>query len=366
MIDVRETPHFSNFAVVQNKISPFALESGFTKPKQVGATIDALHGYMWNYQLEPGDAVYGRTEAFPADPLDRLSNGQYVRVPYRRVPRIRVGSVQALREIESSLRTINSSRSVMWRGQTSLHTLRARRSDDEMMKLYGSVDAVEPSLLPSAARANVQVESYMAAWLALMDRFIDEEQDGLLRASGLPAHDELRESAEHLRATYGFRSWAFGVAQHYGLPSTGLDLTGDVDVALFFALHRFSSNAEGKATFDRVASGSNPVILLMSVFDGDLQVDANLAPGHLATPRAVAQDAHFFRTAWGAAPNRAAERILAVLDLEDHARWPLGASGSDLFPSIRIDSYARFLVNAATRFPEHAKIVPLESVYFTV
>src|SRR5262245_21350138 len=168
-----------------------------------------------------------------------------------------------------------------------------------------------------------------------------------------------------MRQSYVFRERAFGVAQHYGPPSTGLDLTPDLDDAAFFALHTFKVASGGKTTITRVQPNAEPVILFMSIFEGDLGIDELKAPAHLITPRARAQKAHFFRTAWGAAPNRAAERIIAVLDLVDHSRWTLAALDTTLFPTIAADPFAKFLYEAQTRFPEITKTVPLHRVYFT-
>ena len=81
------------------------------------------------------------------------------------------------------------------------------------------------------------------------------------------------------------------------------------------------------------------------------------------TPRAVAQNAHFFRTAWGSAPNRAAEQIVAILDLVDHSNWRLDMSEKRLFPPIGSDPFAAFLTEAQTRFPELTDVVPLRRVY---
>jgi hypothetical protein len=270
-----------------------------------------------------------------------------------------------LRTFSNAILSRDTSISVMWRGQSALYTLADRRSSEDLMKLYGSTDVVEPSLLPSAARDGIEIERYMNAWFGLLDIFIDEFEARIRRddRGGVPADLELDGVA--LRQSYFFRQWAFGVAQHYGLPSTGLDLSPDLDVATFFALHEFVIAPDGQTTIKRVPWDAKPVVLFMAVFEGDLGIDKAIAPRHLTTPRASAQKAHFFRTAWGGAPNRAAERIVAVLDLEDHASWKLPLSADSLFPTISADPFAEFLRRAQTRFPEITDVVPLRKIYFT-
>jgi hypothetical protein len=364
MKELGEFPHFGNVNPFQNRVSACAERERFLVPRAPGMTVDRMHGNIWNYRLDPGDAVYGVTAAFPTGPLDSLANGSFVRVPYRRLPRIVVRSMAELRAHERAISSRDSSVTVMWRGQTDLHDLRQWRTEDELLKLYGSTDVVEPSLLSSAARNGIDIDRYMAAWFGLLDIFLSEQGKARTgRWSRLAEEQTLDEVA--MRQGYVFREWAFGVAQHYGLPSTGLDLSPDLDVAVFFALHQFTRDPGGATTITRLTSEAKPVVFLMSIFEGDLGVDKRTAPTHLVTPRASAQKAHFFRSAWGAAPNRAAERIIAIFDLIDHANWRPALSDRALFPTIAIDPFAQFLSDASARFPEIAGVVPLKNVYFT-
>lgn len=361
-----ELPHFGNADPFQNRTSAFATEERFLVAKESGLTVDQLHGHAWNYALNATDAVYGRSEDFAPGPLDSLANGAFLRVPYRRIPRIRIGSMSELSAFADAIVNPDRSISVMWRGQTALHTLATRRSAEELLKYYGATDVVEPSLLSSAARGGIDIQRYMDAWFGVLDVFIDELHAGLRSDVGAEHADEWELDTLAMRQSYVFREWAFGVAQHYGLPSTGLDLTPDLDVAAFFALHEFAIAPDGSTTITRVDRMAEPVVLLMAMQPGDLGIDKLTAPPHLITPRASAQKAHFFRTAWGAAPNRAAERIIAVLDLVDHAKWTIALTTETLFPSLALDPFARFLCEAQVRFPDLASVVPLQRVYFRI
>jgi hypothetical protein len=44
------------------------------------------------------------------------------------------------------------------------------------------------------------------------------------------------------------------VEQHYGFPTNGLDLTFDIDVALYFATHQFGISTEGKGLYEQIAT----------------------------------------------------------------------------------------------------------------
>jgi hypothetical protein len=234
-----------------------------------------------------------------------------------------------------------------------------------MLKLYGNVDAIEPSLLPSASRDGISIDEYMSAWFALLDIHLDEYKKNLGRGMSAAAYHELDLDMSAFRINYNFRLWAFGLAQHYGLPSTGLDLTPEIDVALFFALHDFTMNDQGKATISRIEASKSPVIFLMGVFKQDVISDSGMGLKELATPRAQAQNANFFWTGWGGSPNRAAERIIAILDLEDHTKWDIPELKKQLFPSNHKDHYSKYLSEAPRRFPKLLNTIPLEKIYYT-
>jgi hypothetical protein len=255
-----DLPHFSNVDPFQNRISSFAAEERFLVSRTAGFTIDRLHGHAWNYGLTAGDAVYGWTEDFPEGPLDRLGTGAFIRVPYRRIPRIRIASMQELRSFAEAIRSRDTSISVMWRGQSELYRLRTGRSDEDLLRFYGTTDVIEPSLLPSAARGGIEIERYMDTWFGLLDIFIDEINARVRSDSGAAVAEELEMDSAAMRQSYGFRAWAFGVAQHYGLPSTGLDLSPDLDVAAFFALHKFTVGTGGQTTIERVQPDAEPLI----------------------------------------------------------------------------------------------------------
>ena len=136
-------------------------------------------------------------------------------------------------------------------------------------------------------------------------------------------------------------------AQHYGLPSSGLDLTDRIDVALFFALHKFSpsTKVEGGVQVSRLTNGSEPVIFGLSVFHYDLVEDAAIVPDYLQCERPKAQNAYYFGTAWGNATNRAADRMWVALKLKNHESWKLPVSKEELFPGADNDPFCDFLLN---------------------
>ena len=68
---------------------------------------------------------------------------------------------------------------------------------------------------------------------------------------------------DNLLGNFNLSELAISLAQHYGLPSVGLDATTDIDVALFFALHEFRDDPSrpGWQTCVRKAAGADLSVL---------------------------------------------------------------------------------------------------------
>ncbi|MFC5453704.1 hypothetical protein [Prosthecobacter fluviatilis] len=357
-------PHIDNVDPVQNRVSVFACHEYFDPTKDAENYFDPFYGRMWTCQVKEGAAVYGQTESFTKGPLDHLGTGKFLRVPYRRIPIIAMDSYEHLLSFAKSSYSMDSSIKGMWRGQNQLYTLDSSRTKSDRLKLYGSDVVMEPSLLPSALRLKLNVDDYASALFGLLDIHIERRHLQLSEIYGLDSVQKLEQAFSDFRRTYLFRSWAFGIAQHYGFPSTGLDLTPDIEIAVFFALHRFNVCTNGFTTITRLDATERPVVFLMGVFEYDLIVDKEIAPQHLHTPRAAAQKAHFFATAWGQSPNRAAERIVAAFELRNHSRWSLPDLSETLFPTLDEDHYSAFFKRSQAEFGWLNGTIPLSKFYF--
>ncbi|MDO9420415.1 MAG: FRG domain-containing protein [Herminiimonas sp.] len=224
----------------------------------------------------------------------------------------------------------------VWRGQSSHYTTEKKgRTKDELLRLYGAEDVDEPSLLPSAARTDLYFPDSFGVWSALLDLYVHER----IREPGTQ-----RELLNFVNS-YRYRMWGFATAQHYGLPSVGLDVTDDIDVALFFALHTFKTSAKGVTTATRATSIAAPIIYGLGGFERhELFDDEKLAPARILCTRPAAQSAMFFSTGWGYAPNNAAQRIYVALKLVGHETWKFDSQLSHYFPKPQDDEFLRFLL----------------------
>jgi len=328
--------HLHNINPIADRVSPACDIEQVNKSAGTPGYVDPLYGNCWSWTPDHGAAVYGRTEDLPIGPLDELARGAFLRVPFRRVPVIEVRSIEEVRAIAGSVKSGDPNFRGVWRGQSSHYTTgKAGRTKDELLRLYGAEDVDEPSLLPSAARTDLYFPDSFGAWSALLDLYVHERS----RENGMQW--ELLNFAN----SYRYRMWGFATAQHYGLPSVGLDVTHDIDVALFFALHTFKTSAEGITTATRATSNTAPIIYGLGGFiQHELSEDEKLAPKRLLCTRPAAQSAMFFSTGWGYAPNNAAQRIYIALKLVGHEAWKFDVQPSHYFPKPQDDEFLRFLL----------------------
>ncbi len=360
--EIVPSPHLTNTSWRGDRISPACDRSLVNHPENDQVYRDAYHGNAWSRTPALGAAVYGKTQSFPPSPIENLGSGKYLRVPYRRIPIIDVHSVEELANFAQSVVNTESIRGV-WRGQVRQYQL--PRSHDDRLRLYGDATVEEPSLLPSASRDNIYFPDFFEAWAGLLDLFMEQHVQYLSKT--YPSRrEELLRATENFRCSYGYRLWGLATAQHYGLPSVGLDVTHDINVALFFALHRFTTDAStGAMSMTRAVASDDPVIYGLGGLERhDLLDDAELAPSWLQCARPKAQGASFFTTGWGEAGNKAADRIYVAFRLVNHTEWQSPLNLRQVFPCTQDDVLLDFLLTARDRYtdPEIQKL--LKRIYF--
>lgn len=360
--DSRDPLHFSNALWYPDRLSVGADLSYLARPADGAGYLDTQFGNSWSWTPPEGAAVYGRTSAVPRGPFDD-GRRDILRVPFRRVPIIELASLDEALALGRGNASHDPSITGLWRGQSRHYRL--ARDPADVRRLYGDEAADEPSLLPSAARQKVYFPEIAEAWSGLLDLYTEQRLEGLCAAYPSKAAD-LREQAASFRASYKYRTWAFATAQHYGLPSVGLDLTSDIRVALYFALHRFTTDpTSGVLTVTRATEDDDPILYGLGVFDYDLLIDEKLAPPWLLCTRPQAQKAHFFSTAWGDSINRAADRIYVAARLKGHTKWRSPISTEEIFPSISDDRFLAFLLESKDQFRSVQSVNNLlERVYY--
>jgi hypothetical protein len=354
--------HLTNAHLYGDRVSVAANFSLLEEAGTVGAYADSQFGNAWSWTPASGAAVYGQTATVPRGPLD--VGKAVLRAPFRRIPIVDLHSVSEVIAFGEGNASNDPNVRGMWRGQSRHWSL--QRGALDKMRLYGDPAADEPSLLPSAARQGVYFPDFFEAWSGILDFFIPKrlERHAAIDES---QSDRIRREAASFRSTYAYRAWGLATAQHYGLPSVGLDLTSDIRVALYFALHRFKTDAStGAMSVTRATEEDDPVIYGLGVFDHDLLEDAKLAPAWLQCARPHAQKAFFFGTAWGESINRAADRVYIAARLRGHTKWASPLSTAEVFPSASNDDFLAFLIEEKERFKTPETVDLLKRIYFAV
>jgi hypothetical protein len=324
-----------------NEVSPF-MAAPLAKPAG-GAWLDTYYGQTFDALDHPAAAFYGQTEALPESPFDALANEGFLRVPFRRIPRRSVASRAEIETIIARVTTYFAGTGMMLllRGQTTEYLL--RRSSAAASMLYGSEAVFEPSLQPSAARAAIPLEAVMPQWCTILGLFASRctaEATGWIPDAD--ARAQFWQEWDKLRQSEWLHSFALALAQHYGLPSAGLDTTDRLDIALFFALRDHVRTGPHAFRAAPTASQSPVLYLTIQHEEGWMNYDT-FAPAAFPMVRPIAQSAKFLHLGWGYHRNAPARQILAALYLDPTADYGSIPAAAEIYPSPSVDHFGRFL-----------------------
>lgn len=265
--------------------------------------IDSLYGYSYDYELfADNTTLYGATKSVPASMewlLEDYSH-DWLRIPFIKVPRFKVKSAEELYKLVKNICGFGA----LLRGQSSEYNL--NRSLPLMKKLYGDEKAVEPSLASYAVRKNMMFEKYYVEWASIIKAYLYSAVGAFYAEYFLSRLDD-----------FNFYLLCLSIAQHYGLPTYGLDVSTSLSTVLFFAFYQFTEiDAKSrKYTYVRKEKGTS-IIYAFSPTEGetfdydrfDLHVDL--------FPRPSMQKASFAHCSWGYAKNVIAERLIAAIQFD--------------------------------------------------
>lgn len=202
--------------------------------------------------------------------------------------RVNVKKVKSLKELHDSLEDLKGTKELVFRGQNQNHFI-SREINNPFLTIpnYGEVSLL-PSLWRRMFEQNPQsLEGFqtlsLMEWSSIMYQAFDLDKIEARHKAMLDAGEniytmsEMEESSDELLREFGkFRmDLAMGLnynlattmttlLQHYGLLSPVLDLTESVDVALFFATHKFQLS-DGLSSYKFIGSnGGKSVIYVFS------------------------------------------------------------------------------------------------------
>lgn len=316
-----------NLAPYVDTYSPFSAVHTITPSTSERLLVDTFYGLVYREWIERGGSPYGITAHIP---LPSFASGAsaFVRTPFALVPRFPARDGIELRGRIAELQSALPELTLLFRGQTRLYTL--DRGAETLERLYGE-PVIEPSLLSSAERHRVNIDQVGPTWSGALRHLLD------LVATALHDDDLFRHYG-HLGQSYDFRQIALALAQHYGLPSSGLDVTTRLEVALYFALNRLVRAGDTRLRSERVGTGDHPILYVFGMENSSQFQSFDADRFRWSWPnRPVAQAACFLSEGWGLARNRAAQSLLAVFDLDASADYSPVADSPDLFPDATKD-----------------------------
>ena len=287
----------------RNRISSYAQNSPLVCHASDLIYIDSFYGYSYDYELLTNDtALYGDTKYVPA-PFDWLVEEyphDWLRVPFIKVPRYKAHSAKELYKFIKNM----AGWGCLFRGQTSEYYL--NRSKPLMKKLYGDAEAIEPSLASYAIRKSMMFEEHYVEWASIIKAYFYSILGGANATEFLSQFDDLN-----------YYLLCLSVAQHYGLPTYGLDVTTSLATALFFAIYQFTEIDSQSNQFKYIRKDSGTSIIYVfkptrgETFDYD-RFNLNFE----IFPRPFMQKASFAHCSWGYAKNAIAERLVAAIQFD--------------------------------------------------
>ena len=241
-----------------------------------------------------------------------------VRCKHFCAPLIEVSSTTEMAEHVACI-PLHDDNGVFFRGQTRLYTL--RRTSGVRALLFAESCSVEPSLITAAARQPKY--DYDSVHFALK-YFIQSKILGgrSMKAGNLLMDWRSRAASPDCDLDHA----VMALAQHYGLPTHGLDVTRSLDVAVWFATNRFTRDVNGLARYRRLGASdwpedreSWPVVFVCQCVTHTMKKALHdchdLAGFGLHALRPERQSARFFLGGHSDHQNRLAETVVCVFRL---------------------------------------------------
>ena len=294
------------------------------RPELPGWLLDKHYRAPFSARKPESQALYGSRNVL-RDHFEQFYSGletqDLIRCKHYCAPVIEVRSVQEMREHAARIPIHDPEGGIFFRGQTQLYEL--DRPDKVRMMLFGDSCSSEPSLPTSAARKGFDYdELHFALKYFLAHHFIEFDR-GFSSPAENPVYRLWQEKTRSPLCELDFGLMA--LAQHYGIPTHGLDVTTDLDVATWFATNTYVNKGSGCWYLKmQVGDWSHenskwPTVLVFQrvthSLSGSLQDCRELDAFGLKALRPERQKAKFFLGGHSDHQNRLAEALVCVFRL---------------------------------------------------
>ncbi|RCV66110.1 Tetratricopeptide (TPR) repeat, partial [Methanophagales archaeon] len=309
----------------------------------------------------PGDyALYGEKNDQFRDHYDdfrkKLNIMGTIRTKHYAVPIVEVEDFAELRVLSNKILEYPNT-GIFFRGQTKGYTL--KRTSIVKRLLFGRENVVEPSLLGSAPRRRLDYNRVHSALQLHVQDFI--YQQAVNSGNDLePIHNEWLKLASSPAGDWAIAVMALG--QHYGIPTNGIDITSNLEVAVWFATHKFIKLEDGRARFrqmNKIDWPDNPelwpvVYFIQPVTDSiipSIRKIESLRNLGLEALRPERQFAQFFWGAHSIHQNRLAEALVCMVRLKP-GEYDTGLTYYHLFPPPYEDPTYKFMLDLRRRYSD--------------
>lgn len=363
-------PAFHNAYPLRNEVSAFFRKTGDHSSPYGNLYIDDHYGRIFDRDTHEFLAKYGETSMMPYYPTPKLFEiADELRVPYRRIPIFRADNLEKIKKALVEIQSSNSGHKILLRGQTKTYLI--ERSKEESAYFFGQDEVKEPSFLPSHLRKNFDPYFLKCMWQSQAAILLNDIEHDMMAAAHDVGGKAFRNSVSTFRNSPGFVLFSLGLAQHYGLPSVGLDLTDRLEVACWFATRAMSISPTGKATSRSVeiAGDVSPTIFVFRCPPDAVFAYRNAKPKGMPEGRPDRQSAWFGNVGWGASSNQLGSYLMCGFQLTPEVITQIGHEHdleSQIFPSRHEDPILQIFLNLkGTGKYEGEALRALQGIYFT-
>ena len=359
---------FYNVYPIRNEIGVGAQKGSHAACPYGEIYCDDYYGRVFDRQSNAVAPKYGRAAKMRYYvPIPSLEAVEELRVPYRKVPIYETTSLRLMEQVLAELRLKNEGYEILVRGQTKLYLL--PRDLDECIHFYGEPTVKEPSLLPSHLRKNFDPYFLKCMWQSQAAMLLNDIGYDLAQSATGSNPNGFWNTIPDFRNSPVFVLYALGIAQHYGLPSVGLDLTNRLDVACWFATHTLAIAPDGKAAIQLIKFGEDqaPTILFFRCPKDAVFAYEVIKPREFPVGRPDHQSAWFGHVGWGAASNQLGSYLMCGFRLKQEILNELNSDLDEtLFPSPSDDLVLKHFIKmrGQEKYEGEAKRA-LQGIYFT-
>lgn len=339
-------PAFFNLNVMHNEFHSSCTASNKIIKLKSDYFLDGYYGRIYDASAYNKSAIYGQSSSmrYYIEPLE-LNIVDELRVPFRKIPVYEVSEITHVEDAIKIIKKQNEEYEILLRGQSKPYYI--ERDSDELELFYGHAGVKEPSFMPSHLRQNFDEVFLESMWHNQVSMLFDDIRFRYQSELSFKDMQLYMQDTNYIRHTHLVTPFSLGIAQHYGMPSVGLDLTDNLKVANWFASNDMNIGSDGLATTKKVDASSHDTSMIYifrcpknTVFDYKV-----VKPKIFPYGRPDAQNAWFGHVGWGGASNQLGGYLVCAFKLTEGYLNSLPENLEQLlFPNVDDDPILRFFM----------------------